>query len=178
MLCQECGDKKATIYVTKIINGVKTELHLCEKCAQEKGDMEFSFEPKFSLQNFVAGFLGETGVAPQKKPLQPTKVQCPQCGLTFAQFRQIGRFGCSNCYSAMGEENLHPLFRRIHGSINHQGKMPKKVGGTTRAKREIEKLKQELQQCIQSEEYEKAAQIRDKIRALEQELEDQERGGQ
>jgi len=174
MLCQECKEQKANVYVTRIVNGIKTEIHLCEKCAREKGDLEFAFEPKFSLQNFFASFLSEPWAAPQKKTVSPSKVQCPNCGLTFAQFSQIGRFGCCNCYTAMGEEHLQPLFRRIHGNVSHSGKVPRRIGGTTRIKGEIEKLRQQLQQHIQMEEYEKAAITRDKIRSLEKELDQKE----
>jgi len=173
MLCQECKEQKANVYITKIVNGIKTEVHLCDKCAREKGDLEFTFEPKFSLQNFFASFLSEPWTAPQK-PLSPSKVQCSNCGLTFAQFSQIGRFGCSHCYTAMDGDNLQPLFRRIHGSVSHSGKVPRRIGGTTRIKREIEKLRQQLQQHIQMEEYEKAAITRDKIRSLENELDEKE----
>ncbi len=173
MLCQECKENKANVFLTKIVNGVKTEVQLCEKCAREKGELEFNFEPKFSLQNFFAGFLNEPWSTPQRQQ-HPSKVQCDNCSLTFTQFSQIGRFGCSRCYSSFGDENLQPLLRRIHGSINHGGKVPRRIGGTTRIKREIEKLRQQLQQHIQMEEYEKAAITRDKIRSLENELEEKE----
>ncbi len=174
-MCQECREEKANVFFTKIVNGVKTEVHLCEKCAREKGDLEFTFEPKFSLQNFFASFLSEPlseiWSAPQREQ-HPSKVQCSNCSLTFTQFSQIGRFGCSSCYSSFGEDKLQPLFRRIHGSINHNGKVPRRLGGTTRIKREIEKLRQQLQQHIQMEEYEKAAITRDKIKSLEKELDE------
>lgn len=176
MLCQECNQHKATVYITKIINGLKNELHLCEKCAREKGDLDFSFEPKFSLQNFFASFLSEPWIAKKDKEMvHPAKVQCSNCALTFAQFSQIGRFGCSQCYVSFGDEKLQPLFRRIHGGVDHAGKVPRSIGGTTKIKREIGKLRKQLQQFIQMEEYEKAAGTRDKIRSLEKELE--EKGG-
>ncbi len=38
MLCQECGEKQATLHFTKIVNGEKTEFHICESCAREKGE--------------------------------------------------------------------------------------------------------------------------------------------
>ena len=41
MVCQECNQRPATLHFTKIVNGEKEEFHLCEKCAQEKGDMYF-----------------------------------------------------------------------------------------------------------------------------------------
>ncbi len=173
MLCHECNQREAVVYLTKIVNGQKTEMNLCEVCANEKGDMDFSFKPKSSLQNFLASFLNESGYAPvEKKATSPTKLQCSTCGLTFAQFRQVGRFGCSDCYHSFGDENLQPLFRRMHGSISHVGKVPQSIGGATKINRDISELREKLQELIQQEEYEKAAEIRDKIRSLEQELEE------
>lgn len=31
MMCQECGQRPATLHFTKIVNGDKTEFHLCER---------------------------------------------------------------------------------------------------------------------------------------------------
>ena len=39
MLCQECNKRPATLHFTKIVNGEKTEFHICESCAREKGEM-------------------------------------------------------------------------------------------------------------------------------------------
>ncbi|NLI69988.1 MAG: hypothetical protein GX364_03850 [Firmicutes bacterium] len=179
MLCQECNQQKATVFITRIVNGLRTDLHLCERCARAKGDLDFSFEPKFTLKNFFASFLSEPWAAKKdKEAVHPAKVQCSNCALTFAQFSQIGRFGCSSCYHSFGDEKLQPLFRRIHGNIDHVGKVPRRIGGTTRIKREIGDLRKQLQQFIHLEEYEKAAAIRDQIRVLENALQkkEQERG--
>lgn len=169
MLCQECQQNEANIFVTKVVNGFKTELYLCEQCARQKGDLDFTFEPKFSLHNFFASFLSEPWSS-RKEAAHPAKIQCSNCALTFAQFSQIGRLGCSSCYYSFGDEKLQPLFRRIHGSVSHVGKVPRNIGGATRIKRDIEKLRQQLQQHIQLEEYEKATIVRDEIRSLEKEL--------
>lgn len=70
------------------------------------------------------------------------------------RFQKIGRLGCSFCYDAFAEE-LNPLMRRIHGSTEHRGKIPKKAGGKMRVKREIEELKYQLEKAIKEEAYEK-----------------------
>ena len=43
MICQQCETRPATLHFTKIINGEKTEMHVCEQCASENGDA-FSFQ--------------------------------------------------------------------------------------------------------------------------------------
>jgi len=168
VLCQECQRYPANVHITKIVNGKKTELHLCEQCARAKEELDFSFEPQFSLHNLFGSILNET-ILGSRERIAAGKQQCPNCGLTFAQFSQIGRLGCSECFGTFGDRLL-PLLRRIHGSSNHTGKIPNRSASTVKVKRELERLREELQQRIQREEFEVAAQLRDRIRQIEQEL--------
>lgn len=168
MLCQECGYNHANVYITKIVNGKKTELHLCEQCAREKEELDFSFEPKFSLHNLFGSLLSESKFG-SREAISVAKKQCPGCALTFAQFRQIGRLGCSECFDAFSEK-LQPLMRRIHGSSSHTGKVPGRTGGTIKLKQQLDRLREELRLLVAREEFEKAAQLRDRIRSLEQDL--------
>ncbi|MFY9412614.1 MAG: UvrB/UvrC motif-containing protein [Dethiobacteria bacterium] len=172
MICQECQQETATVHITKIINGRKTELHLCHRCAQAHDELDFSFEPQFSLHNLLGSMLGES-MRGSREALRKAKVQCPSCALTFAQFSQIGRLGCSHCFSAF-DEQLAPLLRRIHGSSRHTGKVPRRRKGSLRSVRELERLREELKLMIQKEEFEKAAELRDRIKALEKEMKEGE----
>ena len=82
MLCQECRKEEATVYITKIINGQKSEFHLCERCARQKEELDFSFEPQFSLHNLFGTLLNEN-MRGSREALRAAKLQCPDCGLTF-----------------------------------------------------------------------------------------------
>ena len=170
MLCQECGKKQATLHFTKILNGEKTEFHICESCAREKGELIPGTPNGFSIHNLLSGLLD---FEPSSHNPLSSKVQqpsrCESCGLTYGQFSKVGRFGCSSCYKQFGEK-LDPLFKRVHGSTSHTGKVPKRSGGLIKHKREIELLKKELLTRIEKEEFEKAAQIRDEIRELERKV--------
>lgn len=169
MICQECQQEMATVHITKIINGSKTELHLCRRCAQAHDELDFSFEPQFSLHNLLGSLLGES-MRGSREALGRAKVQCPSCDLTFSQFSQIGRLGCSDCFSAFSEQ-LAPLLRRIHGSSRHTGKIPRRSQGAVRFARELERLREELKLMIRKEEFEKAAELRDRIKTMEQKVE-------
>jgi len=129
MLCQACGKNTASVHVTKVINGDKSEVYLCETCAREQSEIDLPFAGKFPLHQLFTGAFGNPsslGAGAVKKPL-PGGLQCGFCGLTHAQFDQIGRFGCSNCYNAFGGA-LVPLFRRLHGNQQHMGKIPARAG--------------------------------------------------
>lgn len=95
---------------------------------------------------------------------------CPKCGMTFQQFRKIGRFGCSECYKTF-RSNITPILRKVHsGNTVHAGKIPKRIGGNLHVRRQIDMLKKELESLIHQEEFENAAHVRDQIRSLEHSL--------
>lgn len=171
MLCEDCHKKPATVHLTKIVNNNKIEKHLCEQCARESEEMNLSFEPKFSFHHLLTGLLGTEGSAfvPGEGNAQESNVQCGNCNLTYPQFCQIGRFGCSQCYEAFGSR-LNPLLKRVHGSSTHNGKLPKRVGGAVRLKKQIEQLREELQKKVTAEKFEDAAKLRDEIRELQKGL--------
>ncbi|MDI3533739.1 MAG: protein arginine kinase activator [Thermosediminibacterales bacterium] len=168
MLCTNCKKRPATVHYTKIVNGEKTEMHLCQVCAKEISDFQFNFEPNFSIHNLLAGLLNSMAEPTVGIDYQRNE-HCPSCGMSFNEFSQIGRFGCNECYSAF-EGRIEPILKRIHGSSVHTGKVPRRAGGELKVKREIDLLKAELDRVVKLEEYEKAAEIRDKIRELEKQL--------
>ncbi|MBE3581473.1 MAG: UvrB/UvrC motif-containing protein [Thermoanaerobacteraceae bacterium] len=163
MLCERCQQKPASVHFTQIVNNQKTELNLCPDCAREL-ENQWSFSlPKFfaSLLNYEPGL----GLTVDRAP-----TQCGECGLTFAQFQQGGLLGCPECYHTF-ESRLDPLLRRLHGSTQHRGKVPRRAGGNLRIQREIDKLRRELQELVAQEAFERAAEVRDRIRQLEAQVE-------
>ncbi len=170
MLCQQCQKNKAVVHLTKIVNDKKTEMHLCQECANKKGELEVALEPNFSLHHLFAGLLDLEEFETAVDIPSSTKIQCEGCGLTYAQFSQIGRLGCARCYEQFGEK-LGVLLKRIHGSTQHTGKVPERSGSLIKVKKEIEKLRFSLQERILNEEFEEAAVLRDKIRELDKEVE-------
>lgn len=172
MICQECGKRPATLHFTKIINGEKTEFHICESCAREKGEGIPGAPNSFSIHSLLSGLLDfESTGGPNFANQQQQTIRCEECGLTYTQFSKIGRFGCSACYQQFADK-LDPLLKRVHGSTVHMGKIPKRSGGQIQCKREIEQLRRDLQMQIEQEEFESAARLRDRIRELERKIAD------
>ncbi|WP_334075738.1 MULTISPECIES: UvrB/UvrC motif-containing protein [Paenibacillus] len=171
MQCQECGKRPATLHFTKIVNGEKTEFHICEACAREKGEMIPGTSGGFSIHNLLSGLMefqpGIHGPAAAAKPKE--SIRCEECGLTYSQFSKIGRFGCSSCYKYFNDR-LDPLFKRVHGNTVHVGKVPKRAGGHLQVKRKLDDLRRELQYRILQEEFEEAAALRDQIREIEKQI--------
>lgn len=165
MNCDECGKKLATVHITKIENGKKTNLHLCENCAMQKNAI--GFNTSFSINDLLTGLINSANSVPIKvdKLDFTEEIKCDICDLSYNKFRNTGRFGCSKCYKTFGEK-LNPLFKKVHGNTAHTGKIPNKAGSRIKLIREIEKLKQDLNTAVSREEYEIAAELRDKIREL------------
>jgi protein arginine kinase activator len=161
MLCESCGQRDSVVTLTTIKNNQMMTRHLCEQCAAAEG-VETSEGPvNFPLTDFLA----QMGDEPE--PTGSGDATCGFCGLTFAQFRETGRLGCPHCYATF-EGHLRGLLRRIHGGTQHVGKvyLPSDPTASERAKR-LEGLRRRLQRAVDSEDFERAAEIREMIRSLE-----------
>lgn len=176
MQCDICGNKKATVHLTEIVDEQMSELHLCEDCAREKS---VQMEQQFGLADLLAGL---TDFGKQTKDVEKVKLKCPNCELSYDDFRKLGRLGCSECYATF-REYLGVLLKKIHGSNEHLGKRPAKfIADAPKAAKgaaastdseELQRLKEKLQKAIHTENFEEAAHLRDKIH----ELEKKEKGG-
>lgn len=166
MECQECHLRPAALHFTKIINGEKMVYHLCDECAKEKGGAMIESNG-FSIHNLLSGLLNFEQLVEEKHYQDHSELQCPKCGLTYSEFVEVGKFGCDECYKTFNEK-LDPVFRKVHsGNTVHKGKIPKRMGQDVKARRQVKTLKETLQKLIGDEEFEKAAEVRDEIRALE-----------
>lgn len=169
MMCDECKKNMATVHVTQVVNGQKTEMHLCSECAAKKGVMMFNLDmSNFSLPKLFGSFF-QGFSAPALGEIMSVDPVCPNCGMHLSRLSQLGRLGCSECYNTFAEQ-LEPALRRIHGHTRHVGRVPARQGGTIKLQREIESLKAQLKKAVQDEQYEKAAELRDRIKKLEKEL--------
>lgn len=173
MLCDRCQKRPATFYLTRVVNGEKTEMHLCQECAAETGQLgllnnplHFMLAPQFTFQNFLAGLLDYEPEFTREATEPAQEAHCHNCGMTPGQFRETGLFGCSECYADF-DRSLDELLRKIQGSTLHRGKVPARAGGATRAQKQLDALRQELQEAIKREQYERAAELRDQIKAVE-----------
>lgn len=165
MLCEKCKKNEAKINLVKMVNGEKYEIWLCENCARNISDIPFlnsiSKETELQFQGILTGLLSNIGMPATEKELV-----CNNCGLTYEDFKKNGKLGCSDCYRVFSKV-LQPIIKSIHNGTKHIGKMPKSNGKELAQRRTLKSLKEQLQKLIVSEEYERAAIVRDKIKELE-----------
>lgn len=178
MQCDECNERPATLQLSHEVNGQKVVLHVCEVCAKRINDeFDQQQEENFTFHDLLTGLFQMT----QSKNMDLTntyynqlkeELRCDHCQLTFREFQHIGKFGCAHCYDTFSSK-LDSIFRRAQsGNTNHYGKTPYSQTLTQSISNQIEQLKTEMKQLIEIEAFEKAAVIRDKIKALEAESED------
>ncbi len=139
-------------------------MHLCRECAQQGGE----FSSGIDFQNMLASLFQQ----PQVWTAPPdVGRKCTVCGSTLQDIQKRSQLGCSHCYTAFGKE-VNTLLRRVHGTTTHAGKIPASSHGRIRLERQVEELREELQKAIAAEQYERAAELRDEIRSLQQQLQE------
>jgi len=166
MLCQKCGKNEASFHYKTNINDNITELHLCAECAGENGESElFTHELGDYFGSMLSDFFAGTNAlaSPRRKI-----ARCSLCGASARDISESGKAGCARCYDVFSDI-LQPYVHRIHGNAFHEGKIPAAEGRELRAKREIENLRSELRKAIDEQEFEKAAELRDRIKDMEKE---------
>src|SRR5690554_182324 len=106
MLCDKCGQKQADVRFVQIENGKKTEVNLCQSCAQEYS----GFASSFNLQNILASMLDFS--QPWGGVKEQVGKRCETCQSSLADIQKRGQLGCSDCYAVFQPE-VDSLLRRI-----------------------------------------------------------------
>ena len=164
MLCENCGKTQAKVHMTEVLGeDEKRERHLCEKCAEKLG---FTIKQNYSLSELLAGIAaGQLAEGASDAP----DITCPSCGMTFAQFQQLGRFGCAEDYEVFGEQ-IRPRLERYHDALQHVGKSPRAGDRVQRRAGYLRSLRAQLREAVSQEAYERAAKLRDEIEKLDESL--------
>lgn len=179
MLCQNCGENEANVRYTQIINGVKKEMALCQKCSKELGIEDFEFNMPIDLSSFLGEFFNnEENLLPEFTKTKQSL--CNECKMTFDDFVDAGKFGCSNCYNVFSDR-IDSILKNLHGANRHVGRkgkieksMLKKVDSPKEEPKQekqiskLDSLKEKLKNAIKDERYEDAAKLRDEIKKLEE----------
>lgn len=186
MKCENCGKNEANVKYTQIINGEKKQMFLCQECSAKLGiDSNIHLNMPINFSSFLSDFFDDvSGIS--SMPIIGKALECPKCGLTFDEFMNTGKFGCSNCYDEF-ESKIDPILKNIQGSNRHMGRLGSVIEGNDIKKdsnqaiganqsenvqdnlnatklNHLEELKANLKLAIKEERYEDAAKIRDEIK--------------
>lgn len=174
MLCQNCSKEQATTHIKRVVNGEATEQHLCAACAKKLGFDSFFDDFSLSIPNIFAGFFGDAPLALSGRQSE----RCATCGSSFEEIVRTGMVGCADCYETF-YDRLLPSIQRIHGRAKHAGKHPPQTIAADAAAAQapqtpskedkLTDLQTQMQQAIESQNFEQAAVLRDAIKALKEE---------
>jgi protein arginine kinase activator len=164
MSCDQCREREAVVHLTQIVNDQVTTLHLCEKCAAEKG----VDSPGAHAKTPLGTLIGAMGKSPEQAPAPRSSDVCTRCGGTFQDFRETGRLGCPDCYRSF-EIPLRDLLRRLHGSTRHLGERyaEREPPAAAVGHEQAADLREQLRLAVETENFELAAELRDRLRVLE-----------
>lgn len=160
MLCESCGKRPSVIRVKAIADGELVEYALCAECARELGYANLLFVTVAGYDALLNDFFpgGQIG---------GDEPRCPCCGASFQDIIRSGKIGCAECYRTFADQ-LAPFLRKIHGGVSHRGKS---AGGgdlpRVLPKAQLSVMHRRLREAIQSENFEQAAALRDKIHKME-----------
>ncbi len=167
MICSQCQERDAVMELTQVAEGQVTKVHLCEQCAAERGLENAASLGKSPLASYIAA-MGQGLKDATPAGVGELAFSCGSCGATLSDFRESGRLGCPDCYRALGEP-LRDLLRRLHGATRHVGE--RYLAGAAAepsagAPGGLE-LREQLKRAIESEDFERAAQLRDQLKVAE-----------
>ncbi|HZK20072.1 MAG TPA: DNA helicase UvrBC [Treponemataceae bacterium] len=153
MLCDICGRREAVLFVTQSQNGEKKEIHLCAKCAKERG------------LNAEGALLAKSLGALVKELGRPKK-NCYACTHKLETIMKTGNIGCPECYIAFKDE-ITEMFLKKNRDLPYTGSMPKKLHHFRSVMTDRIAIQNKLADSVKNENYEKAAMYRDFLKVLD-----------
>lgn len=168
-LCEECHEKEACYTVSVMMGDQMTQRHLCEDCMAKMNMSIAAGNVKHLLSAILTAITGaDAPDAPPAAEEPPVPdVICERCQTTLSQFTKSGRLGCPGCYKAF-QEQLTPMLQQIHGRVQHAGRKPLHSEAAQRQRSQHEELMRQMEQAVAVEDFETAAILRDRLRALAQ----------
>lgn len=185
MICSHCGKREVEVLIKQVINQEVHDLNLCRVCAEELG-----FISPDTPSITISFSLNEPDAAQKKKTRAASKdarerrydsLRCEVCGMEYVEFRNTKLLGCGACYSAF-RFPLGAYLQQEQGAESHwsgNSNMFEEIGvvaehdartDTAEEERErqddIERLRSELADAVSREEYERAAELRDRLLPL------------
>lgn len=179
MKCMRCGQQIATVKITRKQGEKVVEMHLCQGCAGVVSPYQKKMMAAQSINKVLEDLLAkeqaanaEGGREEEGAAAAGAMKSCPDCGLKYSTYKRSLMLGCAGCYTAFGEQ-LQVDLRKIHGSTMHVGHVPPYYRERVALTRRLQEMSQELQVCTETDDFERAACLRDEIRSLQLRLEEE-----
>lgn len=167
MLCERCHAHPATVHMVQVVNGHRKEEHLCSECAEK--EHVFQKEQSFfgngffdsPLDHFFGGsmlghlledpFEGRTLEDQGGQFIEVSPEKLPENESSYDRFK----------------ESIRPSFQKGKNEIPVNEPKAKEKADASAESEELQALRKELKSCVDREDFERACEVRDKIKAIE-----------
>lgn len=175
MKCERCAKAEASVKITRVHDGIPSQVLLCQSCAAESSPYQKqALEKNASLDHLLKELLASqqkghvaTGEGAQKHVEEG--LSCPSCGIDYTLYRATGMLGCPDCYDAFTDE-LEADLMRLQRATRHVGGDESPAIRGAEIQRRLVAMREELHQAIEDEDFTRAAYLRDEIAQTEKEL--------
>lgn len=167
MLCERCHAHPATVHMVQVVNGHRKEEHLCSECAEK--EHVFQKEQSFFGHGFFDSpldhFFGGSMLGHLLEDPFGTRTLEDQGG----QFIEVSPEKLPENEDGYNrfKESIRPLFQKGKNEIPVNEPKAKEKADAPAESEELQALRKELKSCVDREDFERACEVRDKIKALE-----------
>lgn len=168
MLCERCHAHPATVHMVQVVNGHRKEEHLCSECAEK--EQVFQKEQSFFGHGFFDSpldhFFGGSMLGHLLEDPFGTRTLEDQGGGQFIEVSPEKLPENEDGYNRF-KESIRPLFQKGKNEIPVNEPKAKEKADAPAESEELQALRKELKSCVDREDFERACEVRDKIKALE-----------
>lgn len=167
MLCERCHAHPATVHMVQVVNGHRKEEHLCSACAEK--EHVFQKEQSFFGHGFFDSpldhFFGGSMLGHLLEDPFGTRTLEDQGG----QFIEVSPEKLPENESSYDrfKESIRSSFQKGKNEIPVNEPKAKEKADAPAESEELQALRKELKSCVDREDFERACEVRDKIKALE-----------
>ena len=172
MKCDVCGKRDAVFHMQEQSAMGVRKISLCIECALTKGLNIRKEDVDKLFSSFISNIFADGNSVPVDMASQAAArildLKCPECGKTVESITETNEVGCTKCFSYFSSL-IDVILGNMNNSLDYRGELPVDLRMEHDCKVEIFNLKKQLKQCISMEDFTKAAEIREKIKALQNE---------
>lgn len=168
MLCERCHAHPATVHMVQVVNGHRKEEHLCSECAEK--EQVFQKEQSFFGHGFFDSpldhFFGGSMLGHLLEDPFGTRTLEDQGGGQFIEVSPEKLPENESSYNRF-KESIRPSFQKGKNEIPVKEAKAKEKADAPAESEELQSLRRELKSCVDREDFERACEVRDKIKAME-----------
>jgi len=168
--CESCRERPASVHVTRVGEEDIAQVFLCRECAEKAANEAEGPAIVLAMPaEFVESFAGILDTEEDEEESQLDEyLLCVTCGTTLRDLKTSNRLGCASCYQVFEEyleENLEDE-EEERDLVLFAGKIPAGGPEESRVRKEILRLRRMLDELVDTERFEEAASVRDRLSEL------------